>query len=290
MASALKTANAYLFKPATAIRVRDNILHETPLPPEEPAGQNPPNGATIDYFLKSNTGAVTIEIKTQDNQVIRKYTDKDPEDKVNFGEAPYPAYWMKPAIKVSTSTGHHRIVWDLKYAPPAGTERELSIAAVYKNTPPGPDGPYVHPGMYKVILTTGNMSIEKQLEVILDPRVQISDKDLSLQTDLSMECYTYYHEAQSMRDDIDDLLKTTITDEKKKALTALRGSGLPSSPDQLYGSITASPPDKETIVGLQNKWLHIMNLIQSADTAPTMQTKEAILKLKGIWMEMKKRF
>lgn len=289
MAAALKTTNAYLFKPAAAIRVRDNILHETPLPPEEPAGQNPPNGATIDYFLKSNTNSVTIEIKTADNQLVRKYTDKDPEDKVNFGEAAYPSYWMKPAIKVSTATGQHRIVWDLKYTPPAGTERELSIAAVYKNTPPGPDGPYVHPGIYRVILTVDNVSIEKQIEVVLDPRVQISEKDLTLQTDLSMECYKYYHEAQAMRDEIDNLLKTSITDEKKKSLTALRGSGLPSSPDQLYGSITASTADKETIVGLQNKWLHIMNFIQSADSAPTMQTREAIKKLKGIWMEMKKR-
>ena len=289
MATALKTTNAYLFKPAAAIRVRDNILHETPLPPEEPAGQNPPNGASIDYFLKSNTNSVTIEIKTADNQLVRKYSDKDLEDKVNFGEAAYPSYWMKPAMKVSTATGHHRIVWDLKYAPPAGTERELSIAAVYKNTPPGPDGPYVHPGIYKVILSADNVSIEKQIEVILDPRVQISDKDLTLQTDLSMECYKYYHEAQAMRDEIDNLLKSSITDEKKKSLTALRGSGLPSSPDQLYGSITASTPDKETIVGLQNKWLHIMNFIQSADSAPTMQTREGIKKLKGRWMEMKKR-
>ena len=116
--------------------------------------------------------------------MVRKYTDKDPEDKVNFGEAAYPSYWMKPAIKVSTATGQHRIVWDLKYAPPAGTERELSIAAVYKNTPPGPDGPYVHPGIDRVILTVDNMSIEQQIEVVLDPRVQISEKDLTLQTDL----------------------------------------------------------------------------------------------------------
>ena len=53
-----------LFKPQTALRVRGNLNTDTPLPPDEPAGENPPDGAMIDYFLpKDATGPVTIEIK-----------------------------------------------------------------------------------------------------------------------------------------------------------------------------------------------------------------------------------
>ncbi len=40
-----------LFKPQTALRVRANLNPDTPLPPDEPAGENPPDGAMIDYFL-----------------------------------------------------------------------------------------------------------------------------------------------------------------------------------------------------------------------------------------------
>src|SRR5207237_10190334 len=52
-----------LFKPQTALRVRSNVNTDTPLPPDEPAGENPPDGAMIDYFLaKDATGPVDIEI------------------------------------------------------------------------------------------------------------------------------------------------------------------------------------------------------------------------------------
>src|SRR6202049_3122056 len=42
---------AYLFAPQTAVRFRWNRNTDTPLPPEVPAGQNPLEGAIIDYFL-----------------------------------------------------------------------------------------------------------------------------------------------------------------------------------------------------------------------------------------------
>src|SRR5207248_8248263 len=42
---------AYLFKPATAVRVRFATNDPTPWPPELPAGENPPPGGIIDYFL-----------------------------------------------------------------------------------------------------------------------------------------------------------------------------------------------------------------------------------------------
>ncbi len=46
-------SDAYLFAPQLTYRVRRSNNTDTPLPPEEPAGQNPPDGAVIDYVLKS---------------------------------------------------------------------------------------------------------------------------------------------------------------------------------------------------------------------------------------------
>src|SRR5262249_50935981 len=61
-----------LFKPQTALRVRANLNTDTPLPPDEPAGENPPDGAMIDYFLsKDASGPVTIEIKDGKGQSVR---------------------------------------------------------------------------------------------------------------------------------------------------------------------------------------------------------------------------
>ena len=63
-----------LFKPQTALRVRWNSNTDTPLPPDEPAGENPPEGAMIDYSLgENNAGPVTLEIKDSKGEVVRRY-------------------------------------------------------------------------------------------------------------------------------------------------------------------------------------------------------------------------
>ncbi|MFX4439376.1 hypothetical protein ABTA79_19515, partial [Acinetobacter baumannii] len=63
-----------LFQPQTAIRVRWNMNTDTPLPQEEPAGSNPPDGAIINYFLADDAkGGVKLEIKDAQGNSIRTY-------------------------------------------------------------------------------------------------------------------------------------------------------------------------------------------------------------------------
>ena len=52
----------FLFKPATGIRVRFGMNDPTPWPPELPAGENPPPGALIDYYLPA---AASSEVKLE---------------------------------------------------------------------------------------------------------------------------------------------------------------------------------------------------------------------------------
>ena len=49
----IAASDAHLFRPATAMRVRWDNYQDTPYPVETPAGQNPPDGAILDYFLKA---------------------------------------------------------------------------------------------------------------------------------------------------------------------------------------------------------------------------------------------
>jgi hypothetical protein len=58
-----------------------------------------------------------------------------------------------------------------------------------------------------------------------------------------------------------------------------RGEGAPEEPDTLYGSITEVAPEKETVVGLQQKFLYTLKLLQQADARPTTQALEAVEKL-----------
>jgi hypothetical protein len=174
-------------------------------------------------------------------------------------------------------------VWDLRYTEPQGAQRQLSIAAVYKNTPTGPQGPLVHPGTYTVRLTADGVVSEHPITINLDPRVTISDGDLQVQTDYSMACYKSYQELQATREAIDKKLndaKAKWAKGKKEQVLALRGSGAPDNPDVMYGSISEVTLQQETVVGLQDKFLHLMAVFQSADVKPTTSAMAAVDKLK----------
>ena len=54
---------------------------DTPLPPEEPAGKNPPDGAIIDYVLQSAAGGpVTLEIDDATGKLVRSFSSDDKPD------------------------------------------------------------------------------------------------------------------------------------------------------------------------------------------------------------------
>jgi photosystem II stability/assembly factor-like uncharacterized protein len=285
----VNTQKAYLFPPVATTRIRFNVFGDTPLPPEEPAGQNPPDGAILDYHLSESAAEVRLEILTKNGEVIRQYSSNDKPELVDSLSIQYPMYWIRTPKVLSREAGHHRFVWDLRYAEPRGAQRQLSIAAVYKNTPTGPQGPYVHPDTYTVRLTVDGMISEHPITVNVDPRATISQSDLQKQTEYSLICYRSYQELQTIREAIDQKLndpKAKWAKGKKDAITAFRGSGTPDNPDVMYGSIAEVSLEQETLVGLQDKFLHLMAILQSADAKPTTQTLLAIDKLKSRKEEM----
>jgi hypothetical protein len=289
MSNALKVVPGYLVEPAMATRVRFNMFHDTPLPPEEPTGQNPPDGVALDYILTAPSKEVKIEIRDALGKTIQWYASSDRPTTLDSAQVQHPMYWIRPSQKVATTVGHHRIVWDLRYRAPEGTAKGLSIAAVYKNTQIGPLGPFVHPGKYTVRLTVDGKTTERPLQVRLDPRTSISDDDLKLQTDLSLKCYNQYNVLQSVRNEMDAKLNNPKTKWKKgqqDKFKMLRGNGEPDGGDILYGSISETSVERETIVSLQDKFLFLVALMQSSETRPTQPTEEAVNKLTNRFAEL----
>jgi photosystem II stability/assembly factor-like uncharacterized protein len=267
----------HLFEPPTAHRVRWNMFSDTPLPPEEPAGENPPDGAVIDYFLPRSGARVTLEILDPQGTTVRSFSNLDEPEPIDPETLPHPTYWIRPPQRLQSDAGHHRFVWDLRYAPPRGARRQFSIAAVLARTPSGPHGPFVAPGAYTVRLTSDGESMERTILVKLDPRVSIDPAALELQTGLSMRCYEAYHRAQALREEIDATPVGNAGDDA--ARLALRGDGEPGDPDILYGSIYQVAPEEETVVELQHKLLFVLNVLQGADVEPTMQARDAVASL-----------
>src|SRR3954466_7765654 len=67
-----------LFKPQVAYRVRQNTNTDTPIPPDEAAGTNPPDGAIINYRLaEAASGPVTLEILDRAGKSVRHYSSSD---------------------------------------------------------------------------------------------------------------------------------------------------------------------------------------------------------------------
>src|SRR5206468_11118706 len=136
------TGQSALFKPQVATRVRWNMNTDTPLPPDEPVAENPPDGAMLDYYLPARASAVTLEIKDGKGNVVRRYSSDDAPAAPDPQKLKVPAYWVRPPQPLPIDQGVHRFVWDLHYTPIAGVDPEYPIAAIYQNTAPRATGPW----------------------------------------------------------------------------------------------------------------------------------------------------
>jgi hypothetical protein len=182
--SRVAAAPVHLYRPQDAWRVRWNMNTDTPLPPDEPAGENPPDGAVINYWLRAPVASVVIEIVDGAGRVARRYTSEEKIEPAR-DEGNVPRYWIRPGEPPGKTAGMHRFVWDLHYAPPKASYG-FPIAATPGNTPRAPVGVWAAPGGYTVRLTAGGQTVTAPLRLRMDPRVTTSPTGLDLQFTLSM--------------------------------------------------------------------------------------------------------
>ena len=122
--TATASADAVLFKPQAAYRVRWNTNTDTPLPPDEPGAPNPPEGAIINYYLKADaSGPITLDILDTEGRIVRHYSSADPVVRPDPIGGNLPLYWFRPPMVLSTTAGMHRFTWDVHYQPLAGRWR-----------------------------------------------------------------------------------------------------------------------------------------------------------------------
>jgi photosystem II stability/assembly factor-like uncharacterized protein len=179
-----------LFKPQPALRVRFSLNTDTPIPPDEPLGENPPDGAMLDYFLAEDASSpVMLEIKDSEGQLVRRYSSSDAPVVPNMKELKIPGYWVRPQQPLSSQRGLHRFLWDLHYSPLPDVDPDYPMAAAYRNTPAKATSPWAMPGNYSVALTVKGKTYTQALTVKMDPRVKASNAELLEQFDLSRQLY-----------------------------------------------------------------------------------------------------
>jgi photosystem II stability/assembly factor-like uncharacterized protein len=285
---AIIKSSAHLFKPQLAYRVRWNTNSDTPLPPDVAAGENPPDGAMIDYYIGGATsGPITLEIKDSAGKTVRRYAsdDKLPAEDPLLN---IPPYWIRPPQKLSGERGMHRFLWDLHYMPVPGATPNYPIAAVYRNTAPAPTSPWAMPGNYTVVLTVNGKSQSQPLRVNMDPRVKTSNADLARQFDASMQMYQAQlalnpisDEARKIRGQLTEL-RPKIKDETLKGhLDALAEkvqnvAGAGGGGRFGGGGGGAGGGARTTAATVAQRAGTLFGLIEEADVAPTTQIMAAV--------------
>jgi photosystem II stability/assembly factor-like uncharacterized protein len=276
-----------LFRPQTAMRVRWNMNTDTPLPPDEPAGENPPDGAMIDYYiaggaLRRDEGSarqlVVLEIKDESGNTVRRYSSADPTPTPDPALA-IPSYWLRPPQKLSGEVGMHRFFWDMRYQPVPGVPPTHPIAAIYMNTPPAPTAPWALPGKYTVVLTVNGKSYSQPLVLRLDPRVTTSQKDLEEQFRLSKQLYDQWlalaalaESARPLRGQITDL-RSRIPEDMKQRFENFSGEFEIFGGGAQPGAQGAQP--RATVASVTARLRTLFTQIDGVDLAPTNEQRAA---------------
>ena len=274
-ASSSIAGSAHLFAPAPAYRIQRDTNSDTPLPPDEPAAPNPPNGVIIDYYLPAAAKSVTLEILDAQDHLVRRYsnTDTAPATEEELKKQLIPLYWLQKFGSLSTEPGMHRWVWGLHYPPPTSTRHEYPISAIPHDTPRYPLGPTVLPGSYKVRLTVDGKASSATLTVKMDPRVKTPaaglQKKFATETRLAAivsDSSLALIQANSIRQQLDAAAKSASAQTKdaidafEKKLSAVVGSG---------GGFFAPPSDQVTLTRVNGEASTLYQQVWQADAEPT---------------------
>ncbi|MEO7263714.1 MAG: hypothetical protein ABIW38_02325 [Ferruginibacter sp.] len=272
-----------LFKPANAYRVRWNMWTDTPLPQEEPAGENPPDGAMIDYYLQANAKNITLEIMDAKGNIIRKYSNTDTLYKIP--DVNIPHYWIRPQQILSAEKGTHRFVWDMHYEP-LNLPPSYPISAIYKNTAPNETSPWVMPGSYTAKLSADGKTFTQTLTIKKDPRLKTSAIDLQQQHDLSLVLYKNRQQIITVIKELANL-RSRIKLSIENGTAMGKASETETSLEGLSAGKTGIPLSGFT--GLNNATASILNILQETDMPATLQAiqaaKDADAAYKSLWQK-----
>jgi photosystem II stability/assembly factor-like uncharacterized protein len=275
----------HLYAPQTALRIRGAMNPPTPWPLDMATGENPPDGAMIDYYVGPKfSGVLTLEIKDSKGEMVAQVHSNDPVPPLD-PRYPDPTLWARPPRILSVEAGHHRFLWDLRYpAVPGMSTGPSADEAVPYNTPSVPSSPFALPGTYTVRLMAGGKTFSEQLHVVMDPRVKTPMAELEEQFKVSKAIYDDALRATAALHEI-TVLREQLSAKSAQPPVASAGDSLESKLTKIAGGRgegaragggsrggPAGPPNLTT---LRLQLARMEHTVQSADVAPTTAQVEA---------------
>lgn len=205
-------SGAYLFAPRDAYRFRNTTQPEA-MPNDPTVGQNPPYGASIDYYLKSAPrGGARVAIVDASGHTVRTLT-------------------------AGAQPGINRVWWDLRSEGTrqmrlrTGPEYAPDVALNAQGWRPAPASRAISilkpPGTYTVKLTVDGKDYTQPLKVLKDPHSNGTEGDIQIQTKLTTSLFdTLNHvvdevnEIESLRAQLLELKSAMGTDQSAAPVRA----------------------------------------------------------------------
>jgi hypothetical protein len=277
-------ADVHLFAPETALRTHSGGFFMR----RGPFGQNPPNGAVIDYYLRSAPAKdqeLTLEILDNQNKLVRKFTSK-PKQKGEEGSPEEEEFFgPRGPEKLPAEAGLNRFVWDLRYE----GAHKVPHAVFWGSRL---SGPLALPGAYQVRLTLNGKSYSTRLKLDLDPRITTSRADLQKQFDLLLrirdrvsEAHDAVNQIRDLRGQLDALEKHLGENSNAQTIknAALQlDKKMTGIEDQIIQAKSKAPEDPLNYpIMLTNQLADLGEVVASADSAPTQQSYQVFDYLNG---------
>ena len=252
----------HLYPQAPAYRVNEPSFTGTPMPKDEPLAANPPFGAMIDYALPANfSGTVGIAIYDQSGALVNRFSSSDQPKPLDLAKLPVAPEWALPLKSPAATPGHHRFIWDLHYAKPAGLDEEKS------------SGVWAPPGRYTVELTAEGQALRQPLTVLADPRIKVSEADFEMQFRLAKQIEQQRVRVHSMLEE---------GSKMKPGLAKLAGQNGVAELNAQYEALIGSAPAMQgisapnTLTGISS-WLDKLGTaVEGSDGAPSPDTLRGV--------------
>ena len=206
LSSEMTNKTFHLYKPDKAYRMQQSSGRGKP--DLKRFGQNHPNGAIINYYIKESkeTDTVQLEILEMDGTPIRTFATTAKENKLD----------PQAAKPLKVSSGGNRLIWDMRYPGYQAFE-----GMVFYSSPNV--GPKATPGDYKVKMTYNGIESEEVFTVVKDPRLSNTETDFSKQFDFLMAVRDQVSRANSAIIDVRAVQKDlAYLKEKAKDNTTLQ--------------------------------------------------------------------
>jgi photosystem II stability/assembly factor-like uncharacterized protein len=223
----------------------------------------------IDYLLKSDASAVTIEVLDAQGKVLRTVRNEAPkkdaaaagDDEEGFGP---------PPARVTTKAGMNRFSWDMRMQ----AARDFPGLIMWAGRVAGP---IVVPGRYQARVTADGQTQTVPLEIKADPRSRTAAADMQAQYALASRINGRVNEANEAVLRLRHIKRQVA--ERVKATTALEADAtalttmLTDIEGEIYQHRNRSSQDPLNFpIRLNNKLAALQGVVEAGDGAPTAQS------------------